>query len=872
MKRCFSILFVLIFIIGAFCGACSNPASAATTTKAQVPITPEVTQDHIAVNSKVPVSGVRIVVDGTVHTYDVLLADGDWYLLPADINEALGIEVEPTLDGYANLREAIKTANYSYEHDSVLNAAYIWTNETYYTKPIELNKAVTLGFIARDYANNPDRQISAAEYRTILLALVRKAAPEKASWFEENVTGYDKPLLRGEGFVMAYFAAVCVGADIQNNNFDNNKVNPDTYWNSDIFAFDDLFPHVWDGPIKFSGGLTNEWYNYYVAAFLWSFWYSSPLSGMQVFEYDAEKESMRQDEPLTVQEAVCAAIRVYEGADITESVVPIDDPAADTFDTTIITGDLLARAASLPAVDGSNILQLRGFVLSDGGSYDSRNMKYSDSDLRMIANWGFKSIRLMVTYQTFFDKNVTHVNLDQLKKLDSLIAAAMKYNIHINLLTFSLPGRWTSFDYTTYKTTGDLDLFTNQSRQLEANRLWALITNRYKGVPNSILSFCPIWEAQNHALSSGLPVPKYSDKDVANVYVQVIQTIKEIDPSRTVVFEPTANNVYQDIIKESSYIRDAVLAKFPDAIMMSNFCEMPFVYAEMTAESDKNIDMQNHSMFKPDYPTTIYAAQYHLDKNTPFVLDGTLKGGTTIDIYLSRVSGNGTFTISADSNALYSEKLTSRTYKADSPLSRYYPYAKSEKLIHVTLPSDAEKVEINFDGQSFEWSGIDIILPEDYSVQRWWFMSSYDALLKGVEFTKPELRSTSTISLSPNSFDSGNPVTIHEDITYSSPDIVAQSNRKTIDDWVKSMSEYSPTLIVRFENAHFNIGCAHDSAMRYYSDLLAALDQYGMGWYFNDYDSILSADRTLFAGIKPVMYSNGRQIDAEMMKLLQSYQ
>ncbi len=872
MKRYITILVAFILTVGVFCGACSNTAPATVSAKSEEPVASEATPTPAVVNSKTPVSGVRIVVNGIVHTYDVLLADGDWYLLPADIKDALGVDAEPTLDGYANLREAVKTANYSYEHDDVLNAAYIWTNETYEAVPIELNKAVSLGFVARDYANNPDRQISAAEYRTILLALVQKAAPEKASWFEENITGYDKPLLRGEGFIMAYFAAVCVGADIRNNNFDNNKVNADTYWNSDIFAFDDLFPHVWEGPIKFSNDESNEWYNYFVAAFLWSFWYSSPLSGMQVFEYDTEKESMRQDEPLTVLEAVCAAIRIYEGAILPEAIVSVDDPAADTFDTTIITGDLLARAASLPAVDGSNILKFRGFVLSDGGSYDSRNMKYSDNDLRMIANWGFKSIRLMVTYQTFFDKNVTHVNLYQLKKLDSLIAAAMKYNIHINLLTFSLPGRWTSFDDKTFKTTGELDLFTNQSRQLEANRIWTLITSRYKGVPNSVLSFCPIWEAQNHALSSGLPVPNYTDKDVANVYLQVIQTIKDIDPSRTVVFEPTANNVYQDIIRESSYIRDAVFAKFPDAIMMSNFCEMPFVYAEMTAESGKNIDMQNHSMFKPDYPTTIYAAQYHLDKNTPFVLDGTLKSGTTIDIYLSRVSGNGTFTISADSNVLYSEKLTSRTYKTDSPLSRYYPYAKSEKLIRLTLPSDAEQVAINFDGQSFEWSGIDVTLPNEYSVQRWWFMSSYDALLNGVEFTKPELRSTSTISLSPNSFDSGNPISIHEDINYSSPAIIAQSNRKTIDDWVKSMSEYSPTLIVRFENAHFNIGCAHDSAMRYYNDLLAALDQYGMGWYFNDYDSILSADRTLFAGIKPVMYSNGRQIDAEMMKLLQSYQ
>ena len=68
------------------------------------------------------------------------------------------------------------------------------------------------------------------------------------------------------------------------------------------------------------------------------------------------------------------------------------------------------------------------------------------------------------------------------------------------------------------------------------------------------------------------------------------------------------------------------------------------------------------------------------------------------------------------------------------------------------------------------------------------------------------------------------------------------------------------------------IGCSHDSAIRYYNDLLAALDRYGMGWYCNNYNTIIHGNWTAFAGIKPVMYSNGMVIDVEMLKLLQSYQ
>lgn len=826
MKRIFAFTIVFILTASLFLTACSNKGISTAVPSETSKLT-ESTKDTVTVQSKTRVSGVRIVVDGNVHTFDALLADGDWYLLPADIKTALGVDAEPTLDGYANLRLAVQTANYSYEHDDVLNAAYIWTRESYGVASQEFNKAVSLGFVSNDYAKDADRQITAVEYRKILLAVIQKAAPEQAEWFEENVTNYDKPLLRGEGFVMAYFAAVCLGDDIRNNDFDNTKADSETFWDNSIYSFDALFPHVWDGPVTFSNDETNQWYNYYVAAFLWSFWYSSPDSGKQVFEFDLEKGSMRQDEPLTVLEAVNAAMRVLDGVAVSKAFAPVDSPDAIDMDRSIITSELIEQANTLPEIKAENIANLRGFVLSDG-SYDCRDIQYGEGDLRLLANWGFKSVRLMVTYQTFFNKDATQADITMLKKLDAFLAAAVKYHIHVNLLTFSLPGRWTSFDLSTYETKGELDLFTNSNRQQEVNRIWSLFAERYKDVPSSILSFCPIWEAQNHSLSSGLSVPNYSDKNVADLYVQVIQTIKDHDPDRLVIFEPTANNNATDIMRESDTIRTAVTKKFPDAVMMSNFCEMPFVYAEMTAVAGDNVDMQNHSMFKPEYPTTIYAAQYHLDRDTPLIMNGALKTGTQIDLYLSKVTGNGTFTISADDVVLYSEKLTSKNYITDPPLSGYYPFAKSEKQISVTLPSDAKQMEIQYSGKSFEWCGINVTLSSKYAVQRWWYTSSYDALLTGVDEAKPSLVSTSVIMLCPNSYDIGNPITLHENVTYSSSEIIAQSNQQTIEDWAKTMSEYSLLLVVRFENAMFNIGCSHDSAMRYYNDLLAALTD--MGW------------------------------------------
>ena len=124
--------------------------------------------------------------------------------------------------------------------------------------------------------------------------------------------------------------------------------------------------------------------------------------------------------------------------------------------------------------------------------------------------------------------------------------------------------------------------------------------------------------------------------------------------------------------------------------------------------------------------------------------------------------------------------------------------------------------------------------------------------------------------LSPNSYNSGRIITINPDVTYSTHEIFEQSNKQTIENWAKAMSEFSPNLIVRFESAMFGIGCTHDSALKYYDDLLSTFDKYGFSWYSNDYNDILYANNA-YAGIKPVEYK-GFSIDVEMLKLLQKYQ
>lgn len=822
------------------------------------------------------VKGVRILVDGKVHTFDAKLYGGNWYLKPADIKAILGVNITATLNGYANLRDAARKANISYEHDGVLNAAYMWRDEPYADDASgDFDRGVSLGLVQNNLKINVGRQITSNEFRILLSTVVEKLVPEKVPQFEENVTKYNKPLLRGEGFVMAYFAAICVGGNTWNNDFDHKKADGNDFWDESGYQMDKLFPHVLDGPVKFSGDSNNQWENYYAAAFLWSFWHSSPYSGHQVFDYDETAGSMRPKKPLTVKEAVCTAVRIYDSYAAPAKYVSLTDEKAVNYDKATITDKLLKKAKSLPAITKGNMPIWKGFVLSDGGDYNSTDIVESEKDLRNIANWGFNSVRLMLTYQTLFDKDVKSVNLSNLKKLDAFIAAAIKYNLHIDVLTFSLPGRWTLFDDKAYKTVGSFDLFTNSERQKEANAVWALLSERYKGIPSSTLSFCPIWEAQNHDLSSGLPAAPYTCDDVAKVYGQLIGTIKKYDPDRFVIFEPAPDNDSEYFIKESDIIKNTIQSKYPDALMMANFCENPFVYAEMTAVQGENIDNNNHSMFKSDYPTTIYATQYHIDNGSSLDMNGGLVAGTKLDIYLSKVDGTGNFGITADGKTLCSESLSTTNYNVRAPLSRYYPYAKSDKLVSVILKSDIKNLRVSYSGNWFEWSGIDVTLPAKYKVKRWWFPSGYDAMMNGIGVTGPlipVLKDTSTIMLSPNSYDSGRTITINPDVTYTTPEIFVQSNKQTIENWAKTMSGYSPNLIVRFENAGFDIGCTQDSVLKYYSDLLSTFGKYDFSWYSNDYWRITHAENNFYAGVKTVKYKDSSYFNADMLKLLQKYQ
>ncbi|MGB4659864.1 MAG: hypothetical protein WBI07_11820 [Mobilitalea sp.] len=836
----------------------------------------------------------RITVDGTVYqTKAYITQKNEVYVTSTVAKTLLGKKPSVTvmINGktYASLSGLAKQCKVaSYEYDNVMKASYIWTKNDNKFSDENRIKYYALG-------TPSEKQITYKEFFKLLDKTIKIADSKKyKKWNSmlKEARKSSRKMTRVEGMMAILYAAVTIGSDYSEFNINWSKINDEIgekCWDEidQLQETSNLFQYLKNSYPYDLGGFKETKYvydgwNVVAVAYRYSFGRSSLLNNQTLFDYDAINKNMHMSSIMTYSDALNALSRLLDSVEKKETedqYISLSDQQVLSYDKSIITTELLEQAENMNNIKNGDVSDWCGFVLN-GHSYENRKIDANqfDIDAKHMSEWGFSVVRYMITYQSLFDKRVTKVDQTQLKKLDRLVASAIKYNIHLNLVTFSMPGRWPNNDFNTYTSTGEFDLFTNEDRQKEAYAVWELLAKRYQNIPSSVLSFCPLWEVQNYNLSTGLPVEPYTPEQVAVVYEKLVSTIKKYGNDRLVIYEPTANSSSDFMVQDSQEIQDAIQGKYYNVQMITNFCEMPYVYAEMTAVEGEHIDNNNHSMFKPGYPTTIYAAKYCFKQKEFMEFDGDLVKGTTLKLYLSKVEGEGTFKVTGNGKELYSEQLSTKNYKTDSPLSRYYPYAKSDKCISITLTEEIDDLKIEYSGDYWEWSGIDVTLPKKYEVKRWWNTSSYDLFLEGKEETlsaiSPKLKSTSNIMISPNNDYSGDKITIHSDISFTSNAVIAQANKETINQWGDVIAEFAPNSLVRCEAANFNSGTDLESALSYYEDFLEMCKKNKLGWLSNDYDAIMAYESEFasfkFCGVQSVQYDESYLL-VELLKFYQKY-
>ena len=143
-----------------------------------------------------------------------------------------------------------------------------------------------------------------------------------------------------------------------------------------------------------------------------------------------------------------------------------------------------------------------------------------------MTEWGFDFARIPMSYWRWSSKNDWFkIDEEVIKDIDEVIALGKKYKIHINLNLHRIPGYCIS---NRKQEPADLyeDTPENMQKALDGAIFhWKMFAKRYKGIPNSQLSFDLINE----------PPRTKDEMPHVRVVTALVKAIREEDPARLIV-------------------------------------------------------------------------------------------------------------------------------------------------------------------------------------------------------------------------------------------------------------------------------------------------------------------------------------------------
>lgn len=71
---------------------------------------------------------------------------------------------------------------------------------------------------------DPNRQISSAEFKLMLTRMIESTVPDRLPWFNSKVSDDDMPASREVGTLMSWYAAVALGQDVLSS---SRSLDPD---------------------------------------------------------------------------------------------------------------------------------------------------------------------------------------------------------------------------------------------------------------------------------------------------------------------------------------------------------------------------------------------------------------------------------------------------------------------------------------------------------------------------------------------------------------------------------------------------------------------------------------------------------------------
>ena len=187
----------------------------------------------------------------------------------------------------------------------------------------------------------------------------------------------------------------------------------------------------------------------------------------------------------------------------------------------------LGSSASLPEPSASKLPHWRGFNMQNLFWEGERNVPFEESNFRMISEMGGNFIRIPVTYKLITQPgDFRTINPELLKPLEQAMAWGKKYDLHICLNLFQVPGHCITKENDP-RWPAEWDLWRDEEAQDVFSNYWKFLAERYKDIPNRYLSFNLINEPHWHV----------SEEAYAKVMKLAIDAVRSEDPDRLMVVD-----------------------------------------------------------------------------------------------------------------------------------------------------------------------------------------------------------------------------------------------------------------------------------------------------------------------------------------------
>lgn len=162
----------------------------------------------------------------------------------------------------------------------------------------------------------------------------------------------------------------------------------------------------------------------------------------------------------------------------------------------------------------------KGFNLLNKFNPDNQTT-FSEEDFEIMAEWGFNFARIPLSYWCWTARdNWYTIDEKRIAEIDRVVELGKQYNIHINLNFHRAPG------YCINPPHEEANLFESEEALKACEHHWKLFADRYKSYSSKVLSFNLINEA-----------PVIEDAKYENVVRHLIDTIRRISPTRTIIVD-----------------------------------------------------------------------------------------------------------------------------------------------------------------------------------------------------------------------------------------------------------------------------------------------------------------------------------------------